>query len=261
MSQQRETAILIASFHRNQPLRWNLKSLAKQDLQDTEIVILDDAPQPDIECQDVVKEFSGQLDLRYIHAGANKTGDYWRVPGFAFNIGAKQTDSRFIFLCCAEIYHQSNTLAPMMDLLRTHKKKVMVIPHGKTDGNGTVTGILQRDGSIPDAMFHGIKARLLINYPFFMGMAREDFFRIGGYDEDFVGVGVEDKDLVERLKWSGCRHVQAPTALVIHLHHSRRRSQIGLSDGITNRLQHNRNIFQAKKGQIIRNQDREWGVL
>ena len=184
------------------------------------------------------------------------------VPGFAFNIGAKRTDSKYLFLCCAEIYHQSDTLAPMLNLLREHEHKVMVIPNGKTDANGTITGLLRRDGSIPDETFHGINARLLVNYPFFMGMAREDFFKIGGYDEDFTGVGVEDKDLVERLKWSGCRYVQAHEALIIHLHHSRAKRNRGAPAApADSRIQYNRNLFQAKKGQIVRNQDREWGIL
>ena len=257
-----ETTILIANYHRNLPLRWNLKSLARQNPQDVEIVVLDDAPTPDAACQEVVGDFSSQLNLRYIHTGGNKTADYWRVPGFAFNIGAKQSESRFLFLCCAEIYHQTNTLEPMLKLLRERQRKVMVIPHGKTDANGTITGLLQRDGSIPNEAFHAINARLLVNYPFFMGMAREDFFNIGGYDEDFIGVGVEDKDLVERLKWNGCQYVQASDALIIHLHHSRAKRNRGAPTAPTDsRIQHNRNLFHAKKGQIVRNQDREWGVL
>jgi predicted glycosyltransferase involved in capsule biosynthesis len=254
-----ESTILIANYHRNDPLRLNLESLVRQEIDNVEIVVLDDVPEPDLECQKVVDEFSTRLSIRYIHAGGNKTGDYWRVPGFAFNIGVKKTDSEFIFLCCAETFHRNDTYAKMVERLREHKTGAMVIPHGKTDSNGRVTAAIRRDGNISEEEFVGIQARLLVKYPFFMGMARSDFMHIGGYDEDFIGVGVEDKDLVDRLQWMGCKYVQTD-AQILHLHHSRVRAGQGLQDGIEDRLQYNRDLYQKKKGTIIRNEDREWGI-
>jgi len=255
-----ESTILIANYHRNAQLRWNLRGFARQKPKNAQFVILDDAPQSDFVCKKLIEEFNHQLTIQYIHTGINKKKDQWRVPGFAFNIGAKRTDSEFLFLCCAETHHHNDTLEPMLAALRQHKTGVMVIPQGKTDANGAITGLLNRDGSISDEAFEAIKARLLVNYPFFMGLARKDFFDIGGYDEDFVGVGVDDKDLVERLKWNGCKYIQVP-AKIVHLHHSRARKGRGLVNGITDPLQYNRKLFQSKKGQIIRNQNREWGTL
>jgi len=256
-----ESTILITTFQRNPQLIWNLKTLVRQKLEDVNIVVLDDCFEPDVECQQVVEEYKSQLDISYIHTGQQKKANYWRVPGFAFNVGAKSTESEFIFLCCAEIYHHNDTVAPMVDLLREHREKIMVIPIGKTDGNGSITGLLNRDGAISDETYHAIKARLLVNLPFFMGLPRADFLDIGGYDEDYTGVGVEDKDLVERLKWRGGRYIQAPSK-ILHLHHSRRRLQTAAQEGdVRTRTLYNRNIFASKRGQVVRNQDREWGVL
>ena len=256
-----ESTILITTFQRNPQLIWNLKTLARQELEDVDVIVLDDCWQPDVACQQVVEDFEDRLNISYIHTGQQKDANYWRVPGFAFNVGAKQAQSEFIFLCCAEIYHHNNTVAPMVALLREHREKVMVIPIGKTDGNGSITGVLNRDGAITDEQYHAIKARLLVNFPFFMGLPRADFLDIGGYDEDYTGVGVEDKDLVERLKWRGGRYIQAPS-MILHLHHSRRRIQTATQEGnVRTRTQYNRNIFASKKGQVVRNQDREWGVL
>jgi predicted glycosyltransferase involved in capsule biosynthesis len=256
-----ESTILITTFQRNPQLIWNLKTLVRQELEDVDVIVLDDCWQPDVRCQEVVENYKDRLDISYIHTGQQKDGNYWRVPGFAFNVGAKRTESDFIFLCCAEIYHHNNTVAPMVDLLRQHREKVMIIPIGKTDGNGSITGLLNRDGAISDETYHAIKARLLVNYPFFMGLPRADFLDIGGYDEDFTGVGVEDKDLVERLKWRGGRYIQAPS-MILHLHHSKRRIQTAAQEGnVRTRTQYNRNLFVSKRGQVIRNQDREWGVL
>jgi len=256
-----ESTILITTFQRNPQLIWNLKTLVRQKLEDVNIVVLDDCFEPDVECQQVIEEYKSQLDISYIHTGQQKKANYWRVPGFAFNVGAKSTESEFIFLCCAEIYHHNDTVAPMVDLLREHREKIMVIPIGKTDGNGSITGLLNRDGAISDETYHAIKARLLVNLPFFMGLPRADFLDIGGYDEDYTGVGVEDKDLVERLKWRGGRYIQAPSK-ILHLHHSRRRLQTAAQEGdVRTRTLYNRNIFASKRGQVVRNQDREWGIL
>jgi hypothetical protein len=255
-----ESTILIANYRRNRMLRLNLQSLLCQDLQGTQILILDDTPEGDDECKAIIQEFAEHYPLDYLHTGANKTGDFWRVPGFAFNIGARQTSGRFLFLCCAEIYHRNATFPAMLEVLRSHETSIMAIPQGKSDSNGRITDLIEKHGSLDEKEFLAIRARLLVRYPFFMGMARSDFEEIGGYDEDYIGVGVEDKDLVERLMWRGCRYVNT-TAQIVHLHHSRARSGEGLDDGITDRLQYNRDLFQKKKGQIVRNQGRQWGKL
>lgn len=141
------------------------------------------------------------------------------------------------------------------------KRGVMVIPQGKSDPNGRLTHMLESGEGISEETFITTKARLLVQYPFFMGMARQDFFDIGGYDEDFVGVGAEDRDLVERLKGHGCKYHQEPDAQIVHLCHRRSRSDRGLNDGIENRLQYNRDLFHRRRGQVVRNEGREWGVL
>jgi len=49
---------------------------------------------------------------------------------------------------------------------------------------------------------------------------REDFARVNGFDERFVGWGFEDSDLVLRLAHAGVRVRGLPAAgSVLHLHH------------------------------------------
>lgn len=255
-----ESAILIPTFHRNSQLLWNLKSIARQPPVDAEILVLDDSWKPDSDCEELVASFQNELDISYLHTGKQKTANYWRVPGFALNVGAKRTGGDFIFLCCAEIYHHNNTIQPMVDLLREHKEKVMIIPIGKTDRNGAITAILNQNGELSDDQYNNFGTRLLVQYPFFMGLPRKDFFDIGGYDEDFIGVSAEDKDLVERLKWRGGKHIQS-SSKIVHLAHSRVRAQDGLQQDVRVRTQYNRSLYQSKKWQVVRNVDREWGAL
>lgn len=250
------STILIATFNRNNLLRYNLISLLKQN-PNAEIIVLDDCFQSDLNCQKLISEFPS---IRYIHSGSTKTDNYWRTPGFAFNIGAKQSDSSFIFLCCAEIFHYNATFNIMLEQLKAHKQKSMIIPKGKTDSSRHITNLLNRNQEILDNHFNKLPI-LKTQYPFFMGLSRADFFEIGGYDEDFTGIAMEDRDLVERLQQHGCEYIHT-NAKIIHLHHSRARNNIGLSEQNTNkRKEYNKHIYEEKKGQIIRNQNREWGML
>lgn len=257
-----ESTILIASYRRNELLKWNLISLERQGLGDVEIIVLDDSPgEGDSDCLEIVDDFSDRINIRYIHTGANKKGDYWRVPGFAFNIGVKQSESNFIFLCCAEIFHRNETVQPLTEVLK-RSPRALAVPCGKSDTNGRITKFLNNgDGHFSEKDFIDIKAGLLVKYPFFMGMSRSEFVSIGGYDEDFIGIAVEDRDLVERLILNGCSYDQVKESHIIHLSHSRLRSASGLNDGISDRLGYNRALYRKKLGTIIRNQGKEWGTL
>jgi glycosyltransferase involved in cell wall biosynthesis len=58
---------------------------------------------------------------------------------------------------------------------------------------------------------------------FNLGVWREDFMAVGGFDESFVGYGYEDTDLAFRLFRSGLRVKQGFLAsAVLHLHHQQR---------------------------------------
>jgi glycosyltransferase involved in cell wall biosynthesis len=50
-------------------------------------------------------------------------------------------------------------------------------------------------------------------------VAREDFERIGGYDEVFEGWGDEDNDIVSRLQFAGIRREDLPSALFECMEH------------------------------------------
>ena len=91
--------------------------------------------------------------------------------------------------------------------------------------------------------------------PYFMAVNRQRLVDIGGYDEDFTGIGADDNDLTDRLRASGCRYDFAP-AEVIHLHHPKHKNL--QSDP---RYQHNVNLWKARKGTVVRNKHREWGTF
>jgi predicted glycosyltransferase involved in capsule biosynthesis len=86
-------------------------------------------------------------------------------------------------------------------------------------------------------------------------MQRQTYIDIGGYDEDFTGQAFDDDDFVTRLQDHGCKY-RRTKARCVHLYHTRS------GPGRSRKLhEYNRKLFNARRGIIVRNVGREWGVL
>ena len=79
---------------------------------------------------------------------------------------------------------------------------------------------------------------------------------IGGYDEDFTGVCWDDNDIADRLV-TGRQYAVADIELV-HLFHQRHDYK---SPDIKERWDHNKAIYDSRRGTIVRNVGRKWGTL
>jgi glycosyltransferase involved in cell wall biosynthesis len=238
-------SVLIPTLRRNHLLRWNLESLRLTG--DVEAFVLDDSHEGDEGC----RRLADQFDVRYLHTGKTKPHEHWRMPGFAFNIGAKLSSGKNLVLSCAEIYHPQDTLEQMAGLVSDN---AIVIPKAVRDDKGSVLAALQGGRAPTD--IGGLRV-LDGRLPFFMSMSRSMFLGIGGYDEDFTGVCWDDNDITERLILHGGRYARVD-AEVVHLHHRRHNYR---SAEIKERWNHNKKIYDERRGQAIRNEGREWGVL
>ena len=87
-----------------------------------------------------------------------------------------------------------------------------------------------------------------------MGMHRKELIAIGGYDEDFTGVGYDDADIMDRLKLNGC-FIQRVDAMCVHLYHSRAIHKD------RDRQKYNKKLYRERRGTIVRNENIEWGKL
>ena len=104
-------SILITSFMRPHLLRWNLFSLARQEIGfDFETIVLNDGI-PD-ETEALCREYQDVLNLKYVFTGQrNQRGELlYRVPGFAVNIGARIASGDILIISCAEMFHINNTI-------------------------------------------------------------------------------------------------------------------------------------------------------
>lgn len=244
-----DLSLIITTFKRADLLHWGLQSLCKQKGQ-FEVMVLNDGIEDNTEliCNNCKR------DIRYIFTGKrNKEGVKWRVPGYAINIGVKQSLNKFVIIACAEMFLVEDDIVQNIYQALLTNKPQLVITHGKDDDQVFLKHIIRGDDKPHMFYYNQIPEPLQVRYPFFMGLRKEDFMRIGGYDEDFVGRAFDDDDFVYRMQAYGCQYVQLDNH-VVHLWHTRRHDA-------GPEWQQNKQLFESKKDNIIRNQNREWGRL
>ncbi len=239
--------VIITTFNRPKLLRHGLNSLAKQNLSsEIEVVVVNDGDVSD-ETESVCNSVKN-LDVTYLPIDNNHS---WRVPGFAINYAVKQTDSDVIFISCAEMYHLDDTIEQMISAFEKNKK-ILVIPDGKDDIKGDIFNKVNNNKIITNEDYQSL-VPLGVILPFFMGMNRKDFEDIGGYDEDFVGFGYDDNDIIDRMKSMGNKYYSV-NARVIHLWHQR--LFYSLED---KNYKYNYDLYEARKGILVRNEGKNWG--
>jgi len=249
-------SILITTFHRPHLLKWGLFSLAKQAMPvEFETIVLNDGI--DDETESICRQYKEQLNIRYVFTGQrNLDGQIkWRVPGFAINIGARLSKGKVLIISCAEMFHLNDCIAHLTFPVLVNQKRLS-IPIARDDQDASVLRKLETtDGKFDFVEFYNNYPHLNIRLPFLMAVSREEFFAIGGYDEDFIGIGYDDNDLVLRLQKNGCSYYQTPAA-TIHLFHER----IWFAKEHDPETAYNRRLYYSRQNQIVRNQGREWGV-
>ncbi len=235
-------SLIIATYNRDHLLLPGLETIARQKTEGLEVLVCDENELNEIPCSTfvLIGKFIG---IKYLRTGISKAmSQKWRVPGFTFNIGVKQTSGDVIILSSAEMYHVDDCLEPMIKAVEKDDK-ALAIPRGKDARQGELAGQYDRMQTLNTEL------------PFLMAMHRKHFEEIGGFDEDFTGFDRDDVDLVDRLKYVGCHHVRLPCRC-IHLYHPRYHKDPSKSGLVSNM-----EIYRKKKGTIERNKGRLWGQI
>lgn len=251
-----DVSIIIPSFQRSHLLKWGLLSLAKQDIPfKFETIVLNDGIHDDTEA--VCKQYQQKLNLKYVFTGQrNLNGGEikWRIPGFALNIGIKLSDGDIIIICEPEMFHINSTITLLtIPLMADHK--LLGIPKGIDDQDGSILNHIENNHGYLDLNLLNNNYPILHTHnPFLMSINRQEFFNIGGYDEDFIGIAYDDNDLIYRLQKNSCRYYQTE-AETVHLYHKRK----VYGNDAKARKQLNESLYKERRKEVIRNQNREWG--
>jgi len=259
-----KASLILPSFNRPGLLDLGLSSIVKNPITDPdwtlEVIVVNDGI-PD-ETEIIANKYRAYFDVKYIFTGKrNAPRIIPRVPGFAINAGVKRCTGEAIILSCPEIYHLNNALDNVLKWVRN--ARVMMIPESMYfDDVGKFTEYLTRSVNystleILSSLTTGGVGHEAVQMPYLMAMMKREFVAIGGYDEDFTGYAADDNDLVDRLKDFGCEYCRMP-AKIVHLYHGKRcdaQEHPENPDWV-----HNYNLFVQKKGQIVRNAGRQWGL-
>jgi glycosyltransferase involved in cell wall biosynthesis len=253
-----KVSIIIPTYKRCHLLKWNLISLARQNFPfEFETILLNDGILD--ETEQLASQYKDQLNIKYIFTGQRNLGGQmiWRVPGYAINIGVKQSSGDIIILCCAEIFHLNNTIEAFVTAYDSPESdKVLAIPHAKDDNGSFLKYLETHNGEFNTDIYNAQPPLINVKFPFFMAMKRAEFVNIGGYDEDFIGTDYDDADIVHRLMGNGCFHTNTD-ALAIHLWHPR----LSMTSERMPRLEYNKILFEQRRGLILRNEGRDWGKI
>jgi len=253
-------SILIPCFKRAELLDWGLNSLAKQECKyPFEVLVLNDGVED--ETRTVCDKYSDKLNIRYIFTGyRNKNKIQWRCPGFTLNIGVKKARANFLIFTCAEIFHLDNkSIEKTIDCLKV-RRKIMVRPQGKDDQkNEYLQYVINTKGKVDVNYNTSSMVDLDTKLPFFLGLHKEEFTCIGGYDEEMVGWAYDDTDLVRRMQCYSIRYIQIDSKIV-HLYHPRHRMGI---ENVQKMYKHNKKLYEHKdrEGVLYSNVGKEWGQL
>jgi hypothetical protein len=234
---------------------------------DFEVIVVNDGLSND-GTEEVCEEYKNR-NLKYIFSGhRNIDSINSRNPAIPNNIAFKQSSGDIIFLTCPEMYHLNNSIEISLSGLSDN---VMVIPKCIIlDQDNIVASYLQNNyKDICEVSKFVNKNNLPIpndrieEMPFFVGMKRDIFEYIGGYDEDFTGYAGEDNDLVNRLQLCNMKYKRVD-AKIIHLWHGKNSGSLTINNiplEIKEKWQYNYNLLLKRQGIIIRNVGREWGKI
>lgn len=246
-------SLLIPAYKRPHLLRWQLESLVPQREQLHEIIVLNDGIVDGTEA--VCQQYSDRLPIKYMFTGGDVSTDAWRVQGFCNNIGIKASSGDIIIIACAEMYHINESIRYLVEPIIANNKSVTLCKCDNIkDDNGMALNALMKGQDIRP-LFLSIPRMVNCGLPFVVGMLKESIVSIGGFDEDFVGVGWEDNDIMERLCCSGCS-VVTTDAKVVHLYHER----LSTTEVWSEKYNINFGVYKSRQGQTVRNVGREWGV-
>lgn len=228
------TSILLTTYNREEDCKKCLLNLRLKAPVSTEIILLDEWHLP----TKTLDVFCIQNNIKYLWTGRQKNLEVkWRVPGYALNIGAKLAKNPYLIIGCAEIYINEPSIITSMA-----KTKCISAP------------------TIYDQNQAGeLVSTLNSKLPFFLGIPKQSYIDIGGYDEDFTGYCFDDNDFSDRI--FSILPFEPVSETAIHLWNKRGVENRGDPKLTQDSWEYNRFLYESRKGMLKRNIGRVWGVL
>jgi len=261
-----KVSLILPSYRRPELLDLGLLSIASQrSIHDLEVIVVNDGIRDNT--SNIAKQYLPNLNIRYIFSGYRNLGKEpkFRSPSVAMNIGIKKARGDIVIFSCPEMFHLNNVIDLLVTPLIEDKNYLASPKHIYFDNNDDVrkyiseARTLKWGDSVLKTLESGTKrTEYASRLPFCMAMWKSKIVEIGGYDEEFSGWACDDDDIVERLILNGMKY-KYTEGKIIHLYHKKqynRKTKNQDKDYL-----YNLKLFKERKGIIVRNKNKEWGVL
>ncbi len=237
-------SLLISTYERPDALAAVLRSVGRQTVRPDEVIVGDDGSGPETKR---VAEDAAARGLPVTHAWLPHDG--FRA-GRMRNHAAARATGRYLVIIDDDIALHPRFIE---DHLAAAREGYFVQGSRALLGEVPARLVVERGGSWPGLLTPGVGNRKnLLRSPFLarlfsrdagglrgirtcnFAVWREDFYRVNGFNEDFVGWGREDSEFVSRLFNAGVKRRNVRfLALGCHLHHPpRSREALAANDGI-----------------------------
>lgn len=237
-----DVSIVVLNYNRCDPLRKTLIGLLKQkyNKEKLEVIVVDDGSSTDTLA--VIKEFDNSLNIKYFwHPDVGFT------PSIARNAGVKIANNDFIILLDVDMYPKSNLVREYAKYSKIIKDVVLIGPRKyvnidhiapekfiqdssfiervplvitNNDVAGKVEGSVSVDWRLSSFHQTDLLKSEKLPFRFFaagnVAFSREEFLKIGGFDERFRAWGYEDGEVAFRFFNNGKYFIPVMEALAYH---------------------------------------------
>ena len=233
-------SIIVNNYNRSYLLPLIMKAYTWLSTQvPAEMIIVDDESDPKDHFQDYVKLGLDTVKPWY-RVRAFRAYDTKRNNGVTLNIGVKQSVGDTLIL--------------------NHSDVVPVTP-------GVLEKVLDRHKATPNLY---LTPKVVCSHPDFpvrgmslplgASVSRELFYRIGGFDERFIGYGPVDVDFSYRIIHGmadlGCRWFEDPVIVYMHLE----QAKLPIRDGYKNKEENERILLENEHQRVRIVNQSGWGV-
>lgn len=179
-----------------------------------EVIVVESAP------QQIHEDLCRSLGIRYAFDSADGTFHKSRL----LNIALSMADSDFVAPYDIDLLPLSSTAQKHLALASTHPQLLvtgfrLMSPHETPTSD---LASMRQEGTLGPENNPSAIRKWLVNGERFgvvPHFRRDLLLEIGGWDENYVGWGAEDQDIIERYLAKGVDFILSPDLVYLHLHH------------------------------------------
>ena len=205
--------------HLKTQIAWWRKQVKQGFFQNCEVLLIEVDENSSSRIRDAIED----LPIRYVHCPC--PGIFHKTK--ALNLGLSMAKGQWIAPFDVDLIPVGNTLLHQLEIA-TQSPKILatgyrVLSPAETLEIDAISTTLENCTIAPEDMPTALWKHLVRHekfgvVPFFQ---RKKLDEIGGWDEQFVGWGAEDQDLIERYLQKGYTLCRCPELVYIHLSHER----------------------------------------